>query len=470
MKETLSLYNAAPASDDVFRLQKLVKSSVLTGSVQELDTFFGDLKSGVVLVDASFKVIYINQTAKHLNFDTVNNTCKGDLIIDYIKQLLSAIPLLSFYESLINKKAIVIESGFSSTRIKRITLDPILNDGYVLKIVLDELFTVSASNLFRYFPGMPIAYFGFDLVAGKRISLRFLSDNFSEHFPHIDNEKALGTDGYFLSFIHVEDLPDLLLKLQSLKKGKDSLNTEFRFIDAQGEERWYRIIAGRFTEQTEKKFWLAYIEDIHEKKIALLEKKKLIHETLDDERNRMSMELHDGLGQNLVALNLFLSSIQSETQSETVTLCRNLAVESIMQMKFMCYNLAPPELEKGLLYALDVFFAKMNELSLKIEYIYKAKNSPKQFSNDQSYNIFRIVQEFVSNSQKYSGCSKIVCEISTRNNKTTLIIHDNGKGFNQDTINEGFGLKNIYKRAKLIDAKLEFESSEANGTYLILEY
>jgi hypothetical protein len=251
MKETLSLYNAAPASDDVFRLQKLVKSSVLTGSVQELDTFFGDLKSGVVLIDTAFNVLYINQTAKQLNFDTENNTIKGDLIIDYIKQLLSPIPLLSFYESLINKKAIIIENGFSSTRIKKITLDPILKDGFVLKIVLDELFTVSASNLFRYFPGMPIAYFGFDLVAGKRISLRFLSDNFSEHFPHIENEKALGTDGYFLSFIHVEDLPDLLLKLQSLKKGKDSLNTEFRFIDAQGEERWYRIIAGRFTEQTE---------------------------------------------------------------------------------------------------------------------------------------------------------------------------------------------------------------------------
>ncbi len=470
MSREQAVYKIDETTEDIFRLQRLVKGSVLTGSNQELDSFFGDLKSAIIIVDSEFKIMYLNNTAVNLNIDKDFEAEKGTLVIDFVKKILGRNALINFYENLINRTGVIIEEGFALTRIEKLYLNPISNDGFVIKILLDELYTVSAANLFRYFPAMPIGYFGFDLLASKKVSLRFVSDNFAMLFPFMDMERVIGEDNYFLNFIHDEDRPELLVKIQGLKK-KPALLTEFRIVNDEGQEHWYQLIASKFSEKTEKNFWLAYLEDIHDKKIAALEREKLVHETLDDERHRMSMELHDGLGQNLVALNLYLSSLSSDVDQSLTDTCKKLTLDSIMMMKSMCYNLAPPDLDKGLLYALDVFFGKSNEHSALITYHFTAKKVPlKQLSHERSYNVFRIVQEFVTNAQKYASCSNVHCEISMRNQKTVLMVHDDGQGFDLSNVKGGFGLKNMYKRAKLADANMELSSKIGEGTLLVLEF
>jgi signal transduction histidine kinase len=465
------LYRVDEQTEELVRLQRLVKGSILTGSDQELNAFFGDLKSAVLIVDTDFRIMYLNNTATNLNIDKTFDAVKGTLVIEYIKRILHPSTLLHFYESLINRTELKLEGGFALSRIEKLLFHPIANEGFVVKILLDELYTVSASNLFRYFPGMPIGYFGFDLLPGRKLSVRFVGDNFHSLFPYMDMERLLKEEQYLLNFVHPEDLPDTLARLQNNRRGKDVLNLELRMVDEKGESKWFRIIAGRFSEKTEKHFWLGYIEDIHEKKSAALDREKLVHETLDDERHRMSMELHDGLGQNLVALNLYISSLASQENEEVVGTCRQLTIDSIMLMKSMCYNLAPPELEKGLLHALDVFFGKSNELSTSIEYSYNAKvGHVKPLESERAYNIFRIVQEFVTNSRKYASCSKIECEVTVRRQKTILMLHDNGVGFDMDKIKNGFGLKNMQNRAKIADAHLELSSNPGEGTLLVLEF
>jgi signal transduction histidine kinase len=470
MSKQQAMFKVDETTEDIFRLQRLVKGSVLTGSNHELDSFFGDLKSAIIIVDSEFKIMYLNNTAVNLNIDRDFEADKGTLVIDFVKKILGRNALINFYENLINRTGIVLDEGFTLTRIEKLYLNPISNDGFVIKILLDELYTVSAANLFRYFPAMPIGYFGFDLIANKKVSLRFVSDNFAMLFPFMDMERVIGEENYFLNYIHGDDLPELLSKIQGLKK-KPSLLTEFRIVDNEGQEHWYQLISSKFSEKTEKNFWLAYLEDIHDKKIAALEREKLVHETLDDERHRMSMELHDGLGQNLVALNLYLSTLNNEADESIAETCKKLTVDSIMLMKSMCYNLAPPDLDKGLLYALDLFFGKSNEHSTAITYHFIAKKVPlKNISHERSYNVFRIIQEFVTNAQKYSACSNVHCEISMRNQKTMIMVHDDGVGFDLNSVKGGFGLKNMYKRAKLADAKIELTSKIGEGTLLILEF
>jgi signal transduction histidine kinase len=286
----------------------------------------------------------------------------------------------------------------------------------------------------------------------------------------MDMELLVEEEDYFLNFIHEDDRIDLFSKVKNLKK-KNSLLTEFRIVNPKGEEHWFQIISSKFSEKTEKNFWLAYLEDIHEKKIATIEREKLVHETLDDERHRMSMELHDGLGQHLVALNLYLSTLSNEADKSVSETCKKLTVESIMMMKSMCYNLAPPELEKGLLHALDVFFGKSNEHSKTITYHFIAQKVPlNNLSNERAYNLFRIIQEFVTNSQKYSNCNNIHCEVNMRNQKTMIMVYDDGNGFDLTKVKEGFGLKNMHKRATLTDASIELSSKIGEGTLLILEF
>ena len=469
MRRDRALYKVDDTAEDIFRLQRLVKGSLLTGSDLELDAFFGDLKSAIIIVDNDFKILYLNNTAQTLNLSV--DAAKDTMVIDFAKQLLQNNALLTFYEALLNRKGIVIEDGFSLVRIEKWVLNPIANDGFVIKILLDELYTVSAANLFRYFPGMPIGYFGFDLLGARGISIRFVSDNFSSLLPGMETNAIMNDPLYFGQFMHPEDHSLFLSRLKNLKKGKNNFSFEFRIIaHPEDEGRWFRMMSSRFSEKTEKNFWLAYVEDIHLEKQATREKEILVHETLDDERHRMSMELHDGLGQNLVALNLYLSSLSSETNGDLIQSCRQLTTDSIRLMKSMCYNLAPPDLDKGLLYALDVFFGKSNEHSSTINYRFEGKDIPmKQLSTDRSYHIFRIIQEFVTNSQKYSECTEVVCEVGSRMNQPIILIHDNGKGFDRTKINGGFGLKNMEKRALLASARMELSSSPGEGTLLVLE-
>jgi signal transduction histidine kinase len=86
-----------------------------------------------------------------------------------------------------------------------------------------------------------------------------------------------------------------------------------------------------------------------------------------------------------------------------------------------------------------------------------------------SFNLFRIIQEFVTNSQKYSNCKNVVCEIFVRNNKISILIVDDGDGYEESTITHGFGINNMLKRAKILGAKIHLESALGEGTKMLLE-
>lgn len=468
-----ALRNENEFTHDLYQLNKLVKGAGILNSEVELDAFFGELKSAVILVDSACKITYLNKTAISLGNNDKDAAQKGSMVIDLIRQMLGPAALISFYESLINKKEVVIFDGFVLSRVEKLILNPIANDGFVIKILVNELFTVSTSNFFRYFPGVPIAYFGFNLSSSKRISIRFVSDNFNHILPQVDLAKTIEIEDHFLSYVHTEDLPLFLLKIHQLKKIKSSSEVEFRLMDKNGDAKWYKLIAGKINEQPDKNFWLAYIEDIHEKKMALHHRQELVHETLDEERKRIAMELHDDLGQHLVSLNLLLSMVDQDVneKSELFSRCKELAVGSISKMKSLIYNLAPPELEKGVSHALDSLFGKLMEVSGDVDYHYSNKLSEsKKIPSDTAFNIFRIVQEFVSNSQKYSNCKNVYCLIKSKGLKIQLVLSDDGAGFDLKSAKRGFGLSNMEKRANLIGASFDLQSEIGSGTILTLEF
>lgn len=468
-----ALRNDTELTYDLHQLNKLVKGAGILNSEVELDAFFGELKSAVILVDNSCKISYLNKTAISLVHDNKESAQKGSMVIDLIKQMLGSTALISFYENLINKKEVIIQDGFVLSRIEKLILNPIGNDGYVIKILVNELFTVSTSNFFRYFPGVPIAYFGFHLSATKRLSISFVSDNFNHILPQVDLAKSIEIEDHFLTYVHPEDLPLFLMKVHQLKKAKSSCEIEFRVLELNGDAIWYKLTAGKVNDQSDKNFLLAYIENIHERKMSIKNREELVHETIDEERKRIAMELHDDLGQHLVSLNMFLSMVDQEipAKGELISRCKELALEGISKMKSLIYDLSPPELEKGIFVALDSFFGKLSEVNGDINFHYSNKLSDfKNIPADKAFNVFRIVQEFVSNSQKYSNCENVYCLIKSHGLKISLVLSDDGNGFNIDKAKRGFGLNNMSKRANLIGATFDLQSEIGQGTILTLEF
>jgi signal transduction histidine kinase len=83
-------------------------------------------------------------------------------------------------------------------------------------------------------------------------------------------------------------------------------------------------------------------------------------------------------------------------------------------------------------------------------------------------NIYRIIQEAINNALKYADASSIEIHVSGEGNHVRFAIQDNGKGFDQTTVDLGNGLRNMKKRADDIQAKLELHTEQGVGTKIQL--
>lgn len=84
--------------------------------------------------------------------------------------------------------------------------------------------------------------------------------------------------------------------------------------------------------------------------------------------------------------------------------------------------------------------------------------------------LFRILQEFFSNTLKYAEADDLKVTIDYQENTLNIKVEDNGIGFNIDTATKSSGLINMEKRAELLNADFQLESKEEKGTTLTLKY
>lgn len=457
---------------DHLYLTRAIHSNLIGNSNKELDSLFGDLKNGVIIINETFHIRYFNSAVLQIDHEQNISSSPNNTVLNFIKTIINAETLLRFYEHMMTKSHLVLDDGFLMPRIDKLILSPVPGSGFVIKVLINELYTESAANLFHYFPHLPFAYCGINLDSNRKLKIEFYSDNFRD--AHLKTNGNNEDEYHFDRMVHPEDLPSLLKHVNQIKKGKNTPDSfELRIHHGPLEDFiWFRVYISRYRDHFEKNLCIVYLQNVHFEKLLLKEEEELVQEILDEERERMAMELHDGLGQQLIAVNLHLNMLRETIKdSAGIDKCSNILKDSILQMKSMCYNLAPPEFEKGLLNSVDKLFAKLNEMSKSIHYKFLAKKIPiRDLSSEEAYNIYRIIQEFVSNSQKYAECTEITCEIGRRNDNVAVLIYDNGKGFDAKQVTTGFGLANIEKRAKLAKAKIEFNSAIGEGTYLLLEF
>jgi signal transduction histidine kinase len=85
-------------------------------------------------------------------------------------------------------------------------------------------------------------------------------------------------------------------------------------------------------------------------------------------------------------------------------------------------------------------------------------------------NFYLIFKEAINNVAKYSGASNAFVKISNHQQNLTMIIRDDGRGFDKDTEKKGNGLINMQKRAEVIKAHFKLESVDGNGTLIQLQF
>ena len=190
----------------------------------------------------------------------------------------------------------------------------------------------------------------------------------------------------------------------------------------------------------------------------------------ETERSKMAADLHDNLGSKVATLKLYLESYDDkEDFSGFYNKLKKLMDETYNEIRNISKNKNfGAQINKGLI-PLTKVIAKQISDSKKI--IIKVINVDvnKRIENNLEIQIFRIIQELLTNIIKHSNATEAIVQFSEHdNNILNIIVEDNGKGFDLNTYKSGIGLTNIEKRIEKIGGELVIDSLKKNGTTVIL--
>lgn len=193
----------------------------------------------------------------------------------------------------------------------------------------------------------------------------------------------------------------------------------------------------------------------------------------EDERRRISRELHDGIAQELLTVSFLIRECQVQNNStEAQTLAEASAkIDAILdELHNLSVELRPSSLDHlGLLPALRSQ-AVLYEKTYGIQSIFSDRLIHKRFNHALETQIYRICQEAILNSCKYSGVDLVMVDLFEADDWICITITDEGSGFNTENPEikgSGCGLSGMKERAEMIGATLTIESDEA-GTQVKL--
>ena len=135
----------------------------------------------------------------------------------------------------------------------------------------------------------------------------------------------------------------------------------------------------------------------------------------------------------------------------------------------MIYNLKPVELSQdGLANSIRRLSEKLRDLS-PTRFSCLIEGELPRWNETEQLNIYRIVQECLTNIIKHAQAGAAAVEIRRGNGATVISVTDNGKGFDSARVQPGLGLTTLRERAAMLNARLSLESQPGRGTTIILE-
>ena len=193
----------------------------------------------------------------------------------------------------------------------------------------------------------------------------------------------------------------------------------------------------------------------------------------EEERTRISRELHDEIGQGLTAIKLALERNVSNPSAATpaaLTQTLTLANELIGQVRDLSLELRPTMLDDlGLLAALRWHFERYTaQCKIDVDFKYTGLDD-RRFSPETETAAYRIVQEALTNVARHAGVDHVVVEIDADQDRLRIQIKDRGAGFDSYSLPAArtAGLSGMRERAIILGGKLEIQSSSGAGTVLI---
>lgn len=192
---------------------------------------------------------------------------------------------------------------------------------------------------------------------------------------------------------------------------------------------------------------------------------KQVIDAQEKERERLSRELHDGIGQIFIALKLKLEASLNEVDNEKML---NEVLEdldrTIIEIRRISNDLMPSVLKEfGLKVAIKKLIKEYNRISdIEFQIDWSIEND--QLSKNSSIHIFRILQEALSNALRHSKAKNVDIIIRESDERVIFEIKDNGIGFSKPENEFGNGIHNMKERVSILQGIFELSSKENMGT------
>src|SRR5690554_5806074 len=295
----------------------------------------------------------------------------------------------------------------------------------------------------------------------------------------------LNEQGYDQEYLH---------SIQKMVLSGNSWNGEIKVVNTTGDFIWLKInIVPAMNEmeqvetlmiissnETEKKEAEAISREINKERIAKKVKEQqfrsvLILEGQEEERKRISRDMHDGVGQLLSAMKFNLEGIQTvgtEAEKEKLDTSRDLLKKVIREVRRISFNLTPSALsDYGIVAVLHKFSREITKIA-DLEVTFENRTGfLSRMEGRVENNLYRIVQEAVNNAIKYAQAKEVKIILSHNSQYLHLEISEDGKGFDLSELEarghfsaSGHGIFNIRERANFLNGQCDITSIAGKGT------
>ena len=287
-----------------------------------------------------------------------------------------------------------------------------------------------------------------------------VSDEFRRIFGIPDDNDITGEELY-RSRVHEQDREYMN---EMFNNGQSVYNFEHRILMPDSDE--IKVIKSLGTKEFDEAGRAAKVIGVIQDITAQREVQKSIFDAQVFERKRIARDIHDGIGQMLVATKFKLSSMDTSSEeavSHNVEVIEDLLATIIEEVRRVSRNLSNRHVEEfGLNKALHYLVEEIKNVS-QFEVQYDI-DIPDDYDLDLSNTIYRVVQESVNNVIKYADANILSIKLGKTQQNIILEVKDDGKGFDMNVMSNG--IKNMKERAALHNGHCEIISEIDKGTLI----
>jgi len=192
-------------------------------------------------------------------------------------------------------------------------------------------------------------------------------------------------------------------------------------------------------------------------------------ETQEETFALLGKELHDNVGQLLNSAKLLIGVTQRKLSDspDTLAIADETLGKAINELRSLSKSLNKEWLEQfNFIDNLQAEIKRINAAdSLQIHF---SNTAPIPLKSDEQIILFRIVQEALQNAIKHAQANNITIQLTEENNLLTVIVEDDGKGFEEkEKVTSGVGLMNMKHRIKLLGGTIEWKSAGKGASVII---